>query len=244
MNGLRVIKVLGPIDLREISRDSLLRWLLGSALMTGVVLRFGVPPLITWLAERHDFDLLPHLPLVMSSVLLMLPMIVGTIVGFLLLDERDDQTLTALQVTPLPLPTYLAYRLAMPVLTSVLLTVVVFEIAGIGTVGTGWTLIAAAAAAPLAPLFALYLAGFAHNKVQGFALTKSNGFLTIAPLVAWFIDAPYEYLCGIVPTYWSVKLYWQMTEGVLNWWLFLGGIGFQLLVVGLLVRRFQYVLGR
>jgi fluoroquinolone transport system permease protein len=132
----------------------------------------------------------------------------------------------------------------MPVLASVLLTVVAFEIAGIGTVGAGRILIAAVAAAPLAPLFALYLAGFANNKVQGFALTKSNGFLTIPPLVAWFIDAPYEYLCGIVPTYWPVKLYWQMTEGVLNWWLFVGGIAFQFVLVGLLVRRFQYVLGR
>jgi fluoroquinolone transport system permease protein len=244
MNGLRVIGILGPVDVRGIWRDSLLRWLLGSALVTGAVLRFGMPPLTAWLAERHDFDLAPYLPLVMSSVLLMLPMIVGTIVGFLLLDERDDQTLTALQVTPLSLPSYLTYRLGMPVLASVLLTVAVFAIAGIGNVGAGTVLIAAIAAAPLAPLFALYLACFAGNKVQGFALTKSNGFLTIPPLAAWFIDAPYEYLCALVPTYWPVKLYWQMAEGVVNWRLFVAGIAFQAVVVGLLIRRFQRVMHR
>jgi fluoroquinolone transport system permease protein len=36
----------------------------------------------------------------MSFVLLMTPMLAGIVVGFLLLDQRDDQTLTALQVTP------------------------------------------------------------------------------------------------------------------------------------------------
>ena len=244
MNGVRAVRVLGPIDLRGVWRDSLLRWLIGFAVATGILLRLGMPPLITWLAERHDFDLQPYLPLVMSTLLLMLPMMVGMIIGFLLLDERDDQTLTALQVTPLSLRIYLAYRLGMPVLASVLLTVLVFEIAGVGNVRAGELLLAAVAAAPLAPLFALYLAAFASNKVQGFALAKANGFLTIPPLIAWFVGAPYEYLCGIVPTYWPVKLYWRMTEGVFDGWVFVGGIAFQFVVVGLLVRRFQFVTRR
>jgi fluoroquinolone transport system permease protein len=244
MNGLRAFEVLGPIDLHGVWRDSLLRWLLGFALTTGILLRLCMPPLSSWIVERHDFDLQPYLPLVMSSVLLVLPMIVGMIIGFLLLDERDDQTLTALQVTPLPLSSYLAYRLGMPVFASVLLTVVVFEVAGVGNVHVGELLLAGVAAAPLAPLSALYFAGFANNKVQGFALAKANGFLTIPPLVAWFIGVPYEYLCGIVPTYWPAKFYWQLAEGTLNWWLFAAAIAFQFVVVALLLRRLQYVMGR
>lgn len=244
MNGLQVIRALGPIDARGIWRDSLLRWVFGAALAIGIAFRFGVPPLTSWLARERGFDLVPYYPLLMSFLLGMLPIIVGTIVGFLLLDERDDQTLTALQVSPLPMTGYLTYRLGAPVVASVVLTVVAFWIAGIGSVATGPLFVAAIAAAPLAPLFALYLAAFANNKVQGFALAKSNGFLTIPPLAAWFVDPPYEYVFAVVPTYWPVKLYWRLEAGQDVWWLLLVGVAFQLLLLKLLVKRFERVLRR
>lgn len=45
-------------------------------------------------------------------------MVFGVVTGFLLLDERDDRTLTALQVTPLPLRAYIFYRVTVPIFTD------------------------------------------------------------------------------------------------------------------------------
>lgn len=244
MNGIQVIRALGPVDIRGISRDPLLRWVLGLAVLMAIAMRFGIGPLTSWLAREHDFDLVPHYPLLVSMILVTLPLIVGTIVGFLLLDERDDQTLTALRVSPLSLNGYLLYRLGTPVLLSIVLAVGTAVFADIGTVALGQLLLAAAAAGPLAPLYALYLAAFANNKVQGFALAKANGFLTIPPLVAWLVEPPYEYLCGLVPTYWPVKLYWQMADGRSYLGYLIIAVAFELLVLWLLTKRFERVLSR
>ncbi len=44
--------------------------------------------------------------------------IVGMVVGFLLLDERDAHTPAALRVTPLSMRRYLAYRVSGPLLVA------------------------------------------------------------------------------------------------------------------------------
>lgn len=46
------------------------------------------------------------------------PDLVGMVIGFLLLDERDTQTLDALRVTPLSMRRYLAYRISAPLLIA------------------------------------------------------------------------------------------------------------------------------
>jgi len=71
----------------------------------------------------------------------------------------------------------------------------------------------AAAAAPLAPAWALFLAAFAANKVQGFALMKAAGIVNWPPVIAWFVSADLRRLFGICPTYWPVEVYWELAAG-------------------------------
>ncbi len=146
MNALQAIRALGPIDIRSVWRDSLLRWMFAMALGLGFLLRWGIPPLSVKLANDYSFDLVAYYPLVMSMMLPTLPILVGVIIGFLLLDERDDRTLSALQVTPLTLRGYLIYRLTLPIVLSVVLTLAVFWIADLVIVGVGQLLVAAVAA--------------------------------------------------------------------------------------------------
>ena len=96
-----VIRALGPIDVKSVARDSMLRWMIGTPIVLALVFRWGVPAFDGWFGERYDFDLTPYYPLLCSFLVLMIPTLMGSVVGFLLLDQRDDRTLTALQVTPL-----------------------------------------------------------------------------------------------------------------------------------------------
>ena len=60
------------------------------------------------LSQRYDFDLIPYYPLVLTAFLLLTSIIiVGGLAAFLVLDEVDAGTLTALRVTPVPLSTLL-----------------------------------------------------------------------------------------------------------------------------------------
>src|SRR5512134_134742 len=113
MHALRIIKGLGPLDAKTVGRDSLLRGMIALPLLIALLARFVVPILTRRIGEATGFDLAAyHAPIMSAALLLISPAICGLVVGFLLLDQRDDRTLAALQVTPLPPRAYLAYRLA------------------------------------------------------------------------------------------------------------------------------------
>lgn len=245
MTAAAVFRALGPVDLKSVARDSMLRWLIAMPVVFALVFRWGAPALRTLLGERYGFDLAPYYPLLTSFLVLMVPTLIGAVVGFLLLDQRDDRTIAALQVTPLTLEGYLAYRIATPILVSVPVTVASVEIAGLVTVGALPALAAAIQAAPTAPLYALFVAAFASNKVQGFALLKAAGVLTWPPVLAWFVSSDWQLAFGIDPLYWPLKLFWMLEAGEPGAWLyFLAGMAYQLLLVVMLLRRFKSVIFR
>ena len=95
------------------------------------------------------------------------------------------------------------------------------------------------AAAPLAPFFALFLAAFARNKVEGFALMKAAGIVNWPPLIAWWVDPPAQLLFGLVPTYWPAKVYWELADGGSAAGYALLGMGYLALLVVLFQRRFE-----
>ncbi len=233
MGLFRAVTALGPLDARTIWRDPLLRWVALMPISIAVPARFILPGAIDRIDGALGTDLMPHyVPLMGAALLLFTPAMVGMVIGFLLLDQRDDGTLQAMRVTPLPLGTYLTYRLSAPMAVSTVLTCLCFPIAGLNEIGAIELAIAALSAAPLAPLYALTLGAFAANKVQGFALVKVLGILPIAPLIAYAIDSPGEIILALAPTTWPALSYWAFLEGdasALMW----AGLGF--IYAGLLI---------
>ncbi len=243
--AIAVIRALGPIDVKSVARDSMLRWMIGIPIVLALVFRWGVPALDRWLGERYDFDLTPHYPLLSSFLMLMIPTLIGAVVGFLLLDQRDDHTLTALQVTPLTVQGYLAYRIAVPMAVSVPVMMASLAIANLVEMGVVMAFAATVQAALTAPLYALFVAAFAGNKVQGFALLKGAGVLTWPPVFAWFIASPWQVAIGLDPLYWPLKLFWMLEASEPRVALyFLVGLGYQGILIALLLRRFKAVIAQ
>ncbi len=243
MRAIEVIRSLGPIDARSVTRDSMLRWLVVLTPAMGLGWRYGVPLVAEVLDDKLGFDLVPYYPLVMSFVGVTVAGLVGTVVGFLLLDQRDDQTLSALLVTPLSLIDYLAYRLAVPMIFGVALTAIMFPLAGLTDLSVAQVLVTSLTAAPLAPMYALFIGAFAANKVQGFALAKAVGILFIPVVVAWFLRSPWQEMMGLVPLYWPLKVFWLFHEGAASAWAYaVVGVAYQTLLLWLLARRFARVI--
>lgn len=243
MNILRVYRALGPVDVRNVRRDSLLRWFIFLPLLIVLALRFAIPFATQLLWERLSFDLHPYYQLINSFLYLIMPLLVGMILGFLLLDQRDDQTLTALQVTPLSLNGYLIYRISLPLLISLVTTLVMVPLAGLGQVNIAAHLAAALCAAPLAPMFALFNAAFAQNKVQGLAVMKASSVISIPPFVAYFVTSGWQWLFGLVPTYWPAKVYWLLQAGdPLGWLALAAGLVYESLLIAVLLRWFNRVM--
>lgn len=245
MNALTAFKALGPIDYKSVRRDSMLAWLIAIPFMAALGMRTIIPQINTWLVAEFSFSLEPYYILLMGSFFFVSAMMAGVIVGFLMLDERDDRTLLALQVTPLPLNTYLLYRLSLPVLIGFIVTMLAWPLLNWFPLSFGALVVITLLAALEAPIFALALAIFAENKVAGFALMKASGVVQLAPIIAWFVDTPWQYFFGLVPLYWPAKLFWVAVNGEPGFWIYaLVGLAVHLIYLAIALKRFSRIMSR
>ncbi len=246
MNILSILQSLGPVDAKNIRRDELLRWIIFAPVLMALLIRLLFPIILVRAGEILQIDLMPYYePVTAFMIMLLTPYLAGLVIGFLLLDQRDDGTLTALQVTPLSLNGYLVYRLTMPMLLSIVMTLVAAPLSGVINIGFGQLLLTAVCAAPFAPIFALLLASLAQNKVQGFAITKVAGIILVPPLLAYFITAPWTLVLGIFPTYWPAMTLWSAQAHDPTFWFYWSvGLIYQILFLAFLTRRFNKIMQR
>ena len=200
-------------DSRLLWRDPLLGWVLLLPVGLALLLRVLVPKASEVLLAAAGFDLAPYYALIMGGYLMTAPGIVGMVIGFLLLDERDARTLTALRVTPLSMHRYLAYRIALPLLVGTVSTLVGYPVIGITPLPLTPLLAIALVAGLSAPLLALVLATAAPNKVAGFAVVKVLNGVNLLPIAAFFLPVPLQYAAGVLPTYWPMRAFWSAAAG-------------------------------
>ena len=193
-------------------RDPLLGWVLLLPLGLALALR-ALMPVLKATALANGFDLAPYDVLVMSGYLFTAPSIVGMVVGFLLLDERDARTLAALRVSPLSMPTYLAYRTGLPLVAGTAVTLAGYPLTGLAPLPWSVLLPVAAVAGLSAPLLALVIVTAAPNKVAGFAVVKLTNVIALPPMAAFFLPRPLQFVAGIVPTFWPMRALWSAAAG-------------------------------
>jgi len=246
MTTAAAFRSLGAIDARNVARDSMLRWIAIFTPAFGLLFRFAVPPIADTLARQFEFEVVAYYPLLVSFLPLVAAGMTGTVVGFLLLDQRDDQTLTALMVTPLSRGDYMRYRLGGLMFLSAMFGALMVPLAGLSETTALLVVVTAVTAAPLAPIYALFLGTFAANKVQGFALAKAVGVVMVPCIVSYFVTGPWQSAFGVVPHYWALKVFWLFDEGATASALVHAIIGlvWQAVLLMWLVQHFSRVLRR
>jgi len=188
-------------DFKNILREPMLVFLMLGPILLTIALRWIIPffteTLITYI------DLKIYYPLITGFVVLFIPILMGMLTGFILLDERDDYVFMTLITTPLSKEGYILYRILLPMVISFIYSIAIIPIINLISFSFITIIPIAVLTALEAPLVALYLVVFAGNKVEGLALTKALSFFMIAPLVGYVIKSNWKYLLGLLPTYWG-----------------------------------------
>jgi fluoroquinolone transport system permease protein len=213
---MRRFATLAAGDWKNVARDSFLVMMLAVPLILTLVIRWGVPFLADKL--RSVVDLVPHYPFILSLMLFFPGMLFGAVIGFLLLDERDEGVLDYMAVTPLGKNGYFRFRLFFPTLLAAVAGVVLFPLAAPVPYPFWKTVPLLLVGALTAPLVALFLATFARNKVEGMALYKLTGLYMAGPALAWFVPADWGFLGGIFPSYWVARAFYAATGGGAAYW--------------------------
>ncbi|HBN96018.1 MAG TPA: ABC transporter permease [Firmicutes bacterium] len=233
-------------ELKKWLRDPLLSFMLAYPIVFALLGRYGVP----WLAKVSGINMALFADLVLVVLTLMTPHIFGALIGFSILEDRDDHVLTSIQVTPLSVAGYLSFRF---VLVTVLACVSTWFILWFSQMG-GLTLSQMGAVALLssfaAPLTGLIINATASNKIEGFVAMKGIiGILIIFPIISLFFMDAKEFIFAIAPGFWPAKVISSIVrgEGVLllsqgqyYWFGFIYAIILNVLVAKGFSRRVQY----
>jgi fluoroquinolone transport system permease protein len=238
---MNLLAALGLNDLKSIRREPLLLYMLVIPPVMVLILRLILPRATAYLSENLGFDLVPYYPMLLSFFfVLQIPLLFGVLVGLLVLDERDDNTLTALRVTPISMKGYALYRGGAAVLLSFAYVLLALLSSGFVPTSLAPAVAAVALLAGLtAAVFALIVATFASNKVEGLALTKGLSVFMLGPLAAYFVPSDWQLFFGLLPTYWPAKTFWVAGEEGNFWPYVLAGLIYSVLLLPLLLRRFR-----
>lgn len=248
MHLTTTLRRLGQNDVRLIGRDGFLVWILIYYLVIAVALRFGLPFLDANLAAAGavPFRLADWYPMLVAYFLIFLgAAMTGMVYGFVLLEEKDNDMIKALLVTPVPVNHYVAYRVGVPLVIGFVLVVAAVLITDIAVPPLWQLLLLAAGGSLAASITALFLAAFAENKVQGLALAKFVGAAGFLIPLAWFTPEPFQFLFGLFPPYWVGKAYWLALAGNPLWLGSLAlGVVLQAALIAALTRHFNKVIYR
>ena len=234
----------GPIaslvvaDAKNWLRDPLLVYIGFAPILFGLVGRVGVPYATGALADW--LPLAGYYPELTAMFVLFGPAIIGFAVGFFVLEDREQGTLTALRLTPLTARGYLVYRGLATVGASFLAALVLVPLVGLVS-GPPAVLVGVSLVAALyGPITALVLATVAGNSVEGVAVSKFFGVSVVLPVGAVAVLAPpVQYLAGVFPAYWPVAALVRATTGTASPWPFLlVGALVQTVLLWALARRF------
>ncbi|ONI46879.1 hypothetical protein AN644_02305 [Candidatus Epulonipiscium fishelsonii] len=208
-------------QLKQLGRDSLLLFLVIYPFILTIIGRILVP-IITDATLTDTFNLANHYPAIMVFFVIMNPIIFGAIVGLMLLDERENNVISAIQILPIKFSQYLLSKATLFTVLSIASGIIVtysIDLYYVPFIASLFINIVAS----LGVFFGMLLVNlFASNKVEGFATMKGSGFLLVIPVVALYIPAPFKYLCALAPAYWpSMALASYSGNISVNVWLFL-----------------------
>ena len=231
----KLLRAHGPAWRALMSADA--RTLAGDRILTLVLA--GIPTLVLalWLGEglltsqlMDTYGVVLDRRLLWGFVLVAhTPIMVGSVCGLLLAEDRDAGLLPAFAVSNGGIRTLLVYRLSGAVVTTGLAV-------GLGLVLArfeNWVGVAATAAA-ITPVPAMFIAAVARDRGQAVAVMKLMALPFYLPLIAWSV--PHIWALGAVPTWWALRALW---EPVPNPWWTLGGWIVAAAWTFVFVRRFE-----
>lgn len=237
----KALAAFGRNDFRGTHRDPLLVMIVLAPVIWTVGVVILVPLFTDMLAARYDFDLVPYYPLVLTAFLLLTSIIIaGGLGAFLVLDEVDAGTMSALRVTPVPLSTYFTYRAGTVLVVTTVYVVATMSLSGILQPGLIPILIPIGLLAGLSAVVTLLvIVAVAGNKIQGIAMVRALGMLIAGlPCLPWFIDSAWNLAFGVLPPYWAAKAFWVASAHGTWWPYVLAGVIYNVAIAWPLFRRF------
>ena len=193
-------------DIKMITRDPILVLFFILPIFIPIVFRVALAFLTPIVYEHFGLDLAEYYGYTLSLVFLMTPLMLGTVAGFLMIDERDSRIQELISISPVGYIGYISNRLMLPFIGSIVYTVIAYSILNIYEVHPLVLLLICLLAGIQALFLGYLLYILAADKVQGLTFSKGFGIFNLFALadilnVRWF-----NIIARLTPFYWITKI--------------------------------------
>ncbi len=190
-------------DIKFISRDPMLMVALIAPVILIVLLRLVFPLLSDFILMKSGIGIAQYYPVVAITFISLIPMLLGMVYAFILLDEIDLHILPVISVTPAGKINFIIMRMIAPVFLSFFF--ILFTVFLTGPVpGEGWlrTLAVTILFSSQSAFVFLFTGSMAKDKIEGLAFTKLYGIFLAAVPLGLVLHHPWNYIAFFSPSYW------------------------------------------
>lgn len=220
-------------DIKFVGRDPMLLLAMSAPVIIVLFIKLVFPLISDFVILRTGFHLDNYYTIFALTLLPVIPMLMGIVYAFMLLDENDTHILQVIAVTPAGKKNFLYMRMITPALFSFLLVLISIIITDpVPTEGWVRTIFIAFMLSLQAPFIFLFIGSLSGNKVEGLAYAKLYGVFLIAVPLGLILHHPWNYIMFFSPLYW---ISWSWITSLPGESLIYGGISLITTLGGIII---------
>lgn len=191
----------------QIYQDSMLIILCIAPILCGSFFKFILP----WIEDKVAFylplhDILQQYYLLFDLFLCAVtPLLYCFAAAYVILSEVDEGLTRYLAVTPIGKLGYLITRMGIPAVLSFFIGILMLGIFRISDISIVEIVAVSLVTSLLGIVTALVVVALSANKVEGMAISKLTGLLSLGLPAPFFITGPLQYLLCWLPSFWISK---------------------------------------
>lgn len=193
-------------DLKQLYREPMMLLLFMLPLIMAplfrILLTFAVPLILNYVV----FDITAYHMYILSFSLLMVPGMLGIVMGFMLLDDKDGKIIELLSITPLGKSGYLMIRLSFVSICTFIYVLYSYLVMQIYIIPIHILIIITIYLTIFSSIIGLIFINLASDKVKGLTYAKGLNIMLVF-ILADLLNSPIiSTIAGFFPSYWIYKI--------------------------------------
>lgn len=215
--------------LSYLQRDMMLFVVCFTPLITGICFKVGIPLLEKVLTDFMLVPIIsPYYKLIDITFSMITPVMFCFASAMIVLEEKDENIIQYLSVTPLGKTGYLVARFGISSFISFLITISLLPFFKITKLSFAEMLFLSISGTLQGIIIALMIVSISSNKLEGMAVTKVSSLTVFAAAVPFFVEHEAQYLLFPFPTFWigkamceNIPLYILLTFALSALWIYI-----------------------
>jgi len=193
-------------DLKQVFRDPVMSILMLAPLLIVVVFKLLIIFLFPFIATKFNFEFSLYYQYLMAGILILISGMLGIVIGFMMLDDKDGNIAELMAVTPLGRSGYLVNRLSFSSILCFIYSIIAIYALNVIDVPFYTILLLSLLSAIYSIIIGLLIFSGADDKVKGLTFAKGLNMLGIFAFSDLFALNWFSILSLIFPTYWITRI--------------------------------------